>query len=255
MGRVVPGTPLSGLRYQIGVPVPKRDLEASAIIAEESVPFDLQAVIRASHRIVDDSSNDARTLINDARERAKSIVNKALEMASELEEKGYQDGIERATTEQDAAMLIAVQEARDAMQNVVEMVRNERRQFFLNAERDIIELAVSISKKIIQREVETSSDVTTNVVRAALKRLSERDQVTIRVSPDDLEAIRTHRDEFLNEGDIQDLRIVSDPRVDRGGVIIETDSGSIDGRLDAQLNMAQDALVQSMDPTAYDVKA
>jgi flagellar assembly protein FliH len=248
MGKVVQGTHMSEQRYRIDVPEPRRDGQGEPRDSLTSaLSYDIEEVIRASHRIVDDSASDARTLVNDARERAKAIVAKALEMAGELENKGYSDGLERAQIEQDAALREVVQEARASLGGIVDKVQSERRQFFLDAERDLIELAFEIAKKIIQHEIETSSDVALDVTRAALKRLSEREQVTIRVSPHDLDGIRAHRDEFLHDGDIGDLRIIADPRVDHGGVIIETDGGSIDGRIEAQLQVAQEALLGVVD--------
>ena len=51
-----------------------------------------------------------------------------------------------------------------------------------------------------------------------------------------------HREEFLNASDIKHLRIIEDQRVDRGGVLVETDGGTIDARIGTQLNEAKRVL-------------
>lgn len=242
MGRVVQGPQLSDRRYQIGVPANPRDLPRIGDSNGQNVTYDIEEVLRASHRIVDESSNDARVMINEARERSKAIVSKALDMASELEAKGYEDGLLRAKEEQEEAVREVAVNARKQLDSVIDDVRRQRQAFFADAEDGLLRLAFDIAKKIIGIEIERTPDVVVNIARGALKRLSERDQITIRVCPNDLDVLRSHRDAFLHEADLSDLRIIADPRVTRGGVIVETDGGSIDGRIDAQLSVAQDAI-------------
>ena len=64
----------------------------------------------------------------------------------------------------------------------------------------------------------------------------------MRVNPSDLERMREHRDEFLSSGDIKNFRVIEDQRVDRGGVVVETDGGTIDARISPQLNEAKRVL-------------
>jgi flagellar assembly protein FliH len=55
------------------------------------------------------------------------------------------------------------------------------------------------------------------------------------VNPADIEQMRAHRDELLALGDVKTLRVIEDQRVDRGGVILETDAGSVDAKISTQL--------------------
>jgi flagellar assembly protein FliH len=64
----------------------------------------------------------------------------------------------------------------------------------------------------------------------------------VRVNPGDLEQIREHREELLSNGEIKNLRVVEDQRVDRGGVVVETDGGTIDARISTQVNEAKRVL-------------
>jgi flagellar assembly protein FliH len=73
------------------------------------------------------------------------------------------------------------------------------------------------------------------MARAAIARIVDREQITVRVNPADIEQMREHRDELLALGDVKTMRVIEDQRVDRGGVILETDSGSVDAKISTQL--------------------
>ena len=60
----------------------------------------------------------------------------------------------------------------------------------------------------------------------------------MRVNPADIERMREHRDELLALGDVKNIRVIEDQRVDRGGVVVETDGGTIDAKISTQLNEA-----------------
>jgi flagellar assembly protein FliH len=87
-------------------------------------------------------------------------------------------------------------------------------------------------------------------VRQALTRLVSREVVTLRVNPVDLDTIRAHRDEIVAAGDVEHLRIVEDPRIDRGGVIVETDAGTIDSKVATQIREARRAILSDDDEIA-----
>jgi flagellar assembly protein FliH len=80
------------------------------------------------------------------------------------------------------------------------------------------------------------------MARVAIGRLVEKESVTVRVNPGDLERMREHRDELLSNGEIKNFRVIEDQRVDRGGVVVETDGGTIDARISTQVNEARRVL-------------
>jgi flagellar biosynthesis/type III secretory pathway protein FliH len=100
------------------------------------------------------------------------------------------------------------------------------------------------------------------MAKVAIARLVDRESVTVRVNPSDLERMREHRDAFLAAGEIKTFRVIEDQRVDRGGVVVETSGGSIDARISTQVNEAKrvlhiedDVIVQPADVRDADVRA
>ena len=121
-------------------------------------------------------------------------------------------------------------------------IRESRRDVMETAEPEIVRLAMAIAERIVHEQITIDSNVVIENVRRALTRLVSREVVTLRVNPADLETMRHHRDAIVSASDIEHLRIVEDQRVDRGGVVVETEAGTIDAKISTQLREARRVL-------------
>jgi len=124
----------------------------------------------------------------------------------------------------------------DEARNVLQQTVKERERILSRSETEIAGLAIRVAERIISCEVTTNHDVVVNMVKTALERVKDREQVQIRVNPQDYEVVRANREVFaaLVEG-LRNLEISQDPRVERGGCIIETNLGNVDARISTQL--------------------
>lgn len=103
-------------------------------------------------------------------------------------------------------------------------------------ERDIVEVALAISHKIILREVETDKELIVRQVRQILGLLLNASLVTLKVHPDDLEVLeplhQALQAEFV-DGD--HLVIEGHEDVQPGGCLVEQAGLQLDARLHQQL--------------------
>jgi flagellar assembly protein FliH len=129
-----------------------------------------------------------------------------------------------------------------AIHNLVDMARAERHKLIETAEPELVRLAMGIAERVLHQNIALDRGVVVEMAKIAIGRLVDRESVTVRVNPADVERMREHRDDFLNAGDIKNFRILEDQRVDRGGVIVETDGGTIDARISTQLGEAKRVL-------------
>ena len=111
------------------------------------------------------------------------------------------------------------------------MARVERHKLIEEAEPELVRLAFGIAERVLHQQVALDRGVAVEMAKVAIARLIERDTVTVRVNPADLERMREHRDELIAIGDIRNLRVVEDKRVDRGGVVVDSAAGTIDARI------------------------
>ena len=103
-------------------------------------------------------------------------------------------------------------------------------------ERDIVEVALAISRQILLREVEVDKELVVRQVRQALGLLFNTNLVTLKVHPQDFEILeplhQTLREECM-DGD--QLVIEADEGVERGGCLVEQTGLQLDARLTQQL--------------------
>jgi flagellar assembly protein FliH len=94
-----------------------------------------------------------------------------------------------------------------------------RAEMIAQTERQIVELSLAVARRIVHREIALDHDLLIAIARVALDRLGESAQVTIRLHPEEYEAISGARvAEFAGSN----VKIMPDPRTGRGGCRVES---------------------------------
>jgi len=113
-------------------------------------------------------------------------------------------------------------------------------------ERELLELALGVARKVVQRELAERPEIWLGMIRAAVRRAVDRERVVVRVPA------RLHA--FLREAlpelraaleDVKELELVEDPALPEGGCVIESRFGEIDVGVETQLARAERALVRA----------
>ena len=116
-------------------------------------------------------------------------------------------------------------------------VHELRERVLRQSEDDLLKLVMSVARRVIQREVMLNRSILADIVRAATAPLSERDEVTVRLHPDDVALITAGHDEALKAELVREkMRLKADPSIAAGGCQIDTEMGTIDASLEAQLD-------------------
>jgi flagellar assembly protein FliH len=150
-------------------------------------------------------------------------------------EAGFQAGMAEAQ-EQMAAGVAALQAA-------VEEVAAERGRVANAVEAAAVELGLRIAEQALAAAVEVRPEAVVDVVRGALRRLVERDRVTILVNPEDLDLVRGASDALMAElGGIEHCDVQAERRVARGGAVVRTVEGEVDATLQTKLARARESL-------------
>jgi flagellar assembly protein FliH len=184
-----------------------------------------------------------RTL-SDARDLAGRLVSEAHMEAEGIRETarqaGYADGEREAETEW-SQRVAELDEQAAAMQR-------DQEAFYTSAEPELAKLSVDIARKVLKQEISQNPEAVLKVVRAAIHRVKDK-EVRALVNPEDLETVRGERDTLLGIADgVSAIEIVSDRRVGRGGCVLETPSGSVDARIETQL----EHISEMMDKESHD---
>lgn len=103
-------------------------------------------------------------------------------------------------------------------------------------ERDIMEVALAIARKVLLRELRTDPELVIRQVRQVLRLLSGKELVTIRVHPDDASCLQSVREQLNVEGGtLLNLCIEVHEEIERGGCLIEQAGLLFDAQMTRQL--------------------
>ena len=269
MGRVVKNAPSSDKRYVVSPPpllassngkswledpegfqdVVDAPAEPEPVFppapVEERIDWD--ALHREAAELIDGAAADAETLLAEARDSAKTILEAARTGAGDVHTQAHEVGHDAGHAKGVEAVEDEMEEMLGTMHGLIDMARAERHKIVEGAEPEIVKLAMGIAERIIHKSVEVDREVVIAMTKAAISQLVDRESITVRVNPIDLERMKQHRDSVLALGETKHMRVIEDQRVDPGGVIVETDSGTLDAKVATQVEEAKRVLNLSED--------
>lgn len=169
--------------------------------------------------ILEAAGAEAAAILENARRQAQADRERA-------RAEGYREGLAHWTE-----AVLRVTEARDSS--------------LRDCERQLIELATSVARKIIGAELSLDPASIVAIVRQALSGVRREKSLTIEVHPSHLEAIRAKLKALAEAiGGARDLHVAADSSVEPGGCVVQTEFGVIDARLDVQLEVLRECLLR-----------
>ena len=114
----------------------------------------------------------------------------------------------------------------------IELFKIERREYFTKVESEVVHLALAISKKILHREAQVDQMLVAALVKVAIDKLHDGSSVSVRVSPTETEKWKKCLANPLNGTTVA---IVEDVHLGPNDCILETDLGSANFSIEAQL--------------------
>lgn len=152
---------------------------------------------------------------------------------------GHQQGVEVGKAE----YLASVGESAEALKAAADELVRMREVFLESLEPQVVELAILIAERVLQRELATDKGAIARTVRRALEHVTDTAGVTVSVNPKDLDALRAEKIHLLEtfEG-IRQLTVRGDASISPGGCTVDTESVHIDARVESQLARIIDVL-------------
>ena len=179
------------------------------------------------HQILS-AEEKARTILQNARNSADQLIADAEIQAEEIRREAHRAGRDQAESE--------------TIDNLLEM-KEIRSQVLSTIEKDVLRLAVKLAEKVIGKEISQDESVRAEIVFNALRSARQQEMLTVRVNSVDLPLLERMRERIDTFGRDQFIDFVADQAVREGGCIIESQSGTIDARLETQLRILENALL------------
>lgn len=176
----------------------------------------------------------------EAHSTAKQIVLDAQKKAEEIkaEARAYRDEVFAKAREEAQA---------DVQARAAEELAKAKMQagtIVADAEKDIVDLALKIAAKVIGRDLERQPEVLAEIVATAIESARSAKAMILRVNPEDGKLLREKRPRLMElVGRAVDITIRDDADVEKGGCVIQTEFGVIDGQLRTQFEMLRNVLM------------
>lgn len=208
-----------------------------------------QLQIDAQHQansIIEEAQNKAAQMIEELKQLAakqeeelESIKNNALE---EARQQGMQIGIEEGyqkATEEVFSRVINLEAIADSSFKL-------KKEIILSAESEILQLSIAIAEKILKQQLEIKPEMITEIIRAAINELKDKEEIKIIVNPALKEQLYSFSEELKTAiKGMKTIKIIEDKTIHVNSAIIESPESRIDARIETQIAQITEELMKT----------
>jgi flagellar assembly protein FliH len=120
----------------------------------------------------------------------------------------------------------------------IEELGGLRQTLIQETEREMVQLALTLARRVVHREVTLDPELAAALAHVALERLGTTSPATIRLNPDDYTVVAQDSARWTG----QTVTVVPDPSISRGGCLVESAFGSVDATIEQQFDELSRAL-------------
>jgi flagellar biosynthesis/type III secretory pathway protein FliH len=172
----------------------------------------------------------AEALLASAEAEANAVRAAADQVRAAAERQGRAEGLAAAAA-QVGAQLALLAEAQAA--------------WLARAEVEVVELGVEVARRILGRELQADPSAALVGAREALRVAGPARQLRVRLHPVVMAQLRERLPELGAQVEGRALQLVADPALVPGDVVVETEAGQVDGRLERRLEQFRAALART----------
>jgi len=168
-------------------------------------------------------------------------------LIEDLQEAAFADGFIKGEKSGSESEKKRLQTIFDTFDETIKKLGEIRKDLYLNAEKGAVELALAIAERVVSHEISVNEETLLGVLKVALEKVVDQEKIKIRINKSDLQLINEsgyHISELTNN--IKYVDIEGDDTISKGGCVIETGFGSIDARIESQLQTVGDLLRSEM---------
>jgi len=131
----------------------------------------------------------------------------------------------------------------DTLRAACEQLTNLHETILLNNISEMHAMVMKIAEKIIRHSIKEQSETIVATLKDAIHLAVKSEEFQIRVNPKDLEALKSKKKEIIDEiSGLENIVLMADSTVDRGGCLLESVNCSIDATIGSQLQVIQETL-------------
>lgn len=129
------------------------------------------------------------------------------------------------------------------MAATIEDIATVRQKYIAESEEKVVRLAIAIARRILHREMQVDPLALQGLLHAALEQSELREVQKILLNPQDLEALKPHLAKLNLPPRVE---IAAERSLERGALLIESTSGTLDASVDSQLDEVERGFIDML---------
>ena len=180
------------------------------------------------------ANSEAEIIIQTARENAQRLLRETEEQIEEIKERAYQEGIKKA--EDDAVEILK------SASIYLDESRNWRKKIFTDAEGDMVNMVQAITRKIFGEGIGLKPEQLEQAIVRAISEANRLGNLRVYMNSDDHDKLYSLWQDSELTVNGQKIQLVKSQNIKPGGCFIEGEFGSVDSRIDVQLELVQNEI-------------
>jgi flagellar assembly protein FliH len=179
-------------------------------------------------------------------ERIAALQQRVAELEASMEPRcreardaGYREGETAGRNAANAQMQALMEKLARSIQEISEA----RPKLRAEAEGDLLKLSLAIARKVLHRELSADPDAISGLIKVCLDKIRLQEIVRVRINPQHHAPIQQMLARFSTGVPIE---LLPDPKLQLGGVVIETTRGEYDASVDVQLKEIERGLTDRL---------
>ncbi|WP_026689901.1 flagellar assembly protein FliH [Alteribacter aurantiacus] len=207
---------------------------------KEDVIYYLSDAKREAQKVIDEANRYKEQVALEMEEAKSNALAKANLQYETSKKQGFEDGYSKGKEEGFSSCKEEIQRAR----SIVTLAQNEYEKTLENAYPQILEIGLTVAKKIIGVELE-ENEVWKNIVSNAIEEVKEQDEIIICVHPNRYEETLRHKEELEKmTAHTHKMMIYPDITLPSNGCTIETPYGKMEAGVGSQLKELKEQLLE-----------
>jgi len=171
-----------------------------------------------------------KELLKDALDKAKR---QSIEIKVRAKKEGHDTGYEEGFKKGEEAAQKEFSPFLATIEDLIADLTIFRKNMYDKVEREMVEMVVSLAKKVIHFEFSTRDDAVQEMIRLAVQSVLDRESMVIKINPADKGYAESFRPELHHLfSEIKNITFEAHSGVERGGCIVETNFGVVDAQID-----------------------
>jgi flagellar assembly protein FliH len=160
-------------------------------------------------------------------QEAQGIIGEARKKAQHIERQAYEEGFSQGQKDGQEVGERSLEQQIQQFQDLVNALVQEKEELYRLREKELVELVLLISRKIVVRELTVQPEAIQEIVDAGFKLLADTENIKLHLNPKDHELL----EQAPQEAWPPEVELVADGTVSPGGFFLETATGEIDGTM------------------------